>query len=198
MLLNEEFVSASHPEVKMSYAWAASRALMEKGVALYGTAEWKGVSNPGSFVANFAEVAVDTLTGMVKITDFLSVNDIGFALNRQMAENQVRGGIQMAAGYALCEDIAVNSDGIPKNDRLSRYHTLNSADMPRVRVILVEEGGDEGPFGAKTIGEVSTIAGTAAIANAVSDALGMEVTELPLTPERIVKWITSEEDWHDN
>lgn len=197
-LLNEQIVSASHPEVKMSYAWAASRALMEKGVALYGTAEWKGVSNPGSFVANFAEVAVDTLTGMVKITDFLSVNDIGFALNRQMAENQVRGGIQMAAGYALCEDIAVNSDGIPKNDRLSRYHTLNSADMPRVRVILVEEGGDEGPFGAKTIGEVSTIAGTAAIANAVSDALGMEVTELPLTPERIVKWITSEEDWHDN
>ena len=58
--------------------------------------------------------------------------------------------------------------------------------------MLVEEGGDEGPFGAKTIGEVCTIAGTAAIASAVSDALGMEITALPLTPERIVKWITTE------
>ena len=176
----------------MSYAEAASRALMEKGVALYDAVEWKGVSNPGSFVANFAEAEVDTLTGMVRVTDFLSVNDVGFALNRQMVENQVRGGIQMAAGYALCEDVAVDAAGNPKNDRLSRYHTLNSADMPRVRVVLVEEGGDEGPFGAKTIGEVCTIAGTAAIASAVSDALGKEITALPLTPERIIKGITTE------
>lgn len=191
-LRDEYVISASHPEVKMSYAEAASRALMEKGVALYDAVEWKGVSNPGSFVANFAEAEVDTLTGMVRVTDFLSVNDVGFALNRQMVENQVRGGIQMAAGYALCEDVAVDAAGNPKNDRLSRYHTLNSADMPRVRVVLVEEGGDEGPFGAKTIGEVCTIAGTAAIASAVSDALGKEITALPLTPERIVKWITTE------
>lgn len=197
-LSDEYVISLSHPEIRMSYAEAASRSLMENGVALYGTAEWNGVSNPGSFVANFAEVEVDTLTGMVRITDFLSVNDIGFALNRQMVENQVRGGIQMAAGYALCEDIAVDMAGNPQNDRLSRYHTLNCVDMPRVRVILVEEGGDEGPFGAKTIGEVCTIAGTAAVASAVSDALGMEITELPLTPERIVKWITEEEDSHEN
>ena len=62
--------------------------------------------------------------------------------------------------------------------------------MPRVRVIFIEEGGDEGPFGAKTIGEVSTIAGAAAIASAVGDALGAEIERLPLTPERIVEIVT--------
>lgn len=186
-------VSRTRLDTNLSYGEVASRALVENGTALFASASWKGVSNPGSFAANFAEVEVDTLTGFVKVTDFLSVNDIGFALNRQMCENQVKGGVQMAAGYALCEDIAVGSDGRPKNDRLSRYHTLNSADMPRVRVIFVEEGGDEGPFGAKTIGEVSTVAGAAAIASAVSDALGAEITRLPLTPERIAEIMTKAE-----
>lgn len=189
-LCGGRIVSRLRPEISMTYAEAASRALMENGAALFESARWSGVSNPGSFVANFAEVEVDTLTGFVKVTDFLSVNDIGFALNRQMCENQVKGGIQMAAGYALCEDIAAGADGRPKNDRLSRYHTLNSVDMPRVRVIFIEESGDEGPFGAKTIGEVSTIAGAAAIASAVGDALGAEIERLPLTPERIVEIVT--------
>ena len=189
-LRNGRVVSCENPEISMTYGEAASRALMENGVALFEAARWSGVSNPGSFAANFAEVEVDTYTGFVKITDFLSVNDIGFALNRRMCENQVKGGVQMAAGYALCEDIAVGADGRPKSDRLSRYHTLNSVDMPRVRVIFVEEGGDEGPFGAKTIGEVSNVAGAAAIASAVGDALGAEITRLPLMPERIIEIVT--------
>ena len=130
---------------------------------------------------------MDTLTGLVKITDFLSVNDIGQAINRQMVFNQIGGGVQMAAGFALCEDLGINSKGVPTKDSLKKYNTLNAVDMPAVKAILVEEGGDKGPFGAKSIGEISTVPGAAAIVNAVNNALGTSIRELPLTPERIVE-----------
>ena len=76
----------------------------------------------------------------------------------------------MAAGFALCEDLGINSKGVPTKDSLKKYNTLNAADMPAVKTILVEEGGDKGPFGAKSIGEISTVPGAAAIVNAVNNA----------------------------
>lgn len=171
----------------ISYRELAARAINELSTEMILTNSYKSDSNPGSYAVNFAEAEVDTLTGLVKITDFLSVNDIGQAINRQMVFNQIGGGVQMAAGFALCEDLGINSKGVPTKDSLKKYNTLNAVDMPAVKAILVEEGGDKGPFGAKSIGEISTVPGAAAIVNAVNNALGTSIRELPLTPERIVE-----------
>lgn len=171
----------------ISYRELAARAINELSTEMILTNSYKSDSNPGSYAVNFAEAEVDTLTGLVKITDFLSVNDIGQAINRQMVFNQIGGGVQMAAGFALCEDLGINSKGVPTKDSLKKYNTLNAVDIPAVKAILVEEGGDKGPFGAKSIGEISTVPGAAAIVNAVNNALGTSIRELPLTPERIVE-----------
>lgn len=171
----------------IGYREIATRAINELSTEMIVTNSYKSDSNPGSYAVNFAEAEVDTLTGLVRVTDFLSVNDIGQAINRQMVYNQISGGVQMAAGFALCEDLGINSKGVPTKDSLKKYNTLNAADMPAVKTILVEEGGDKGPFGAKSIGEISTVPGAAAIVNAVNNALGTAITELPLTPERIVE-----------
>ena len=171
----------------ISYRELAARAINELSTEMILTNSYKSDSNPGSYAVNFAEAEVDTLTGLVKITDFLSVNDIGQAINRQMVFNQIGGGVQMAAGFALCEDLGINSKCVSTKDSLKKYNTLNAVDMPAVKAILVEEGGDKGPFGAKSIGEISTVPGAAAIVNAVNNALGTSIRELPLTPERIVE-----------
>lgn len=170
----------------ISYQELATKLLINDGVELIHTETYKSRTNPGSYLANYVETEIDTFTGLVKITDFLSVNDVGRAINRQMVYNQIKGGIQMAAGYALREELSFDKNGNVKNDRLSRYHTFNAADMPNVRVELIEMGEANGPFGAKGVGEASTIAGTAAIVNAVNNALGTNLSNLPLTPEKIV------------
>ena len=88
---------------------------------------------------------------------------------------------------ALIEDLKVDyKTGRIKGDSFSRYHLINAPDMPPVNVILLEEGEDAGPFGAKSIGEIATIPICPAVVNAVNHALGTNLTTLPLTPERIV------------
>jgi len=147
---------------------------------------YKPKGNPASFGAHFAEVAVDTYTGLVRVTDFLAVHDVGRAINPRLLEGQIFGGVQMGIGMALTEELTWNSRGMPKNDSFSRYHLVNSPDMPPVRVLLVEEEEPGGPFGAKSIGEICTVPTAPAVVNAVNAALGTELTELPLTPERVL------------
>ncbi len=148
---------------------------------------YKPSGNPASFGVHFAAVRVDTYTGLVRVEDFLAVHDVGRAINPRLLEGQIFGGVQMGIGMALTEELLWNSQGTPKNDSFSRYHLINSPDMPPVRVLLVEEEEPGGPFGAKSIGEICTVPTAPAVVNAVNAALGTELTELPLTPERILK-----------
>ena len=144
-------------------------------------------SNPASSGVQMAEVAVDTLTGMVQVTDFLAVHDVGRALNPSLLKGQIYGGVQMGIGMALCEELTYDPSGEPRRDSLSRYPLVNAPAMPPVEVLLVEEGEPGGPFGAKSIGEICTVPTAAAVVNAVNRALGTELTELPLTPERVLE-----------
>ncbi|MEG1799328.1 MAG: molybdopterin cofactor-binding domain-containing protein, partial [Synergistaceae bacterium] len=173
----------------MSYADIALKLLMEEKIELIKTVSFNSISNPASYSANFTEVEVDTMTGLVSVKEFLSVNDIGQALNRGMVYRQVQGAVQMALGYGLREEIEYDSKGYPVTTSLKKYHPFNCADMPRVETILIEDHFGDGPFGAKGVGESATIAGAAAVVNAVNNALGTAMTELPLTPEKILKAI---------
>ncbi|PIE53918.1 MAG: aldehyde oxidase [Dethiosulfovibrio peptidovorans] len=145
--------------------------------------------NPASYGVNFAEVQVDTLTGLIQVTDFLAVHDVGKAINPAMVRGQIYGGIQMGIGMALTEELVYDKQGHPKSDSLSRYHMINAPDMPPIQVMLVEEYEPGGPFGAKSIGEISTVPTAAAVVNAVNRALGTSMTDLPLTPERVLQAI---------
>lgn len=134
---------------------------------------------------------VDTYTGLVRVLDVVAVHDIGKAINPGFVKGQIYGGVHMGIGIALTEDIAIDpKTGRAKGDSFRKYHTLNAPDMPNVRVLLIEEQEDCGPFGAKSIGEIATIPTAPAVVNAVNHALGTRLTTLPLTPERIIEAIT--------
>jgi len=161
------------------------------GGTVNGTATYVASANPSSYAAHFTEVEVDTLTGRVKVRDYLAAHDVGRAINPMLVEGQIHGGIQNGIGYALFEDVEINeTTGVMKADRFSRYHMVNAPEMPKVDVLLIEKGEWTGPFGAKAVGEIATIPVAPAVVNAVNHALGTKLTDLPLTPEKILAALT--------
>jgi xanthine dehydrogenase molybdenum-binding subunit len=147
---------------------------------------YESPGNPTSYGAHFAQVAVDRLTGRVRMLDYVAVHDIGQAINRGFVEGQIQGSVQMGMGMALSEELAVDASGRVLNGRLSRYTVPNAPEMPPIRVALIEAGEELGPFGAKSVGEIATVPVAPAIINAVNHALGTRITTLPALPERIV------------
>lgn len=149
--------------------------------------KYQAKANPAVYAVNFAEVEIDKLTGLVRVTDALAVHDIGQAINRGFVEGQIQGAIQMGIGYALSEEIELDGKGNIKSDTFAKYHVVNMPDMPKVKVLLIEEPDANGPFGAKSVGEISTCAMAPAVINAIEHGLGIEIEKLPATPERILK-----------
>ncbi len=177
-------------------ALADLAALIEaQGAALPGAANtYRAIANPGSYAAHFAAVEVDLFTGRVRVNDYLAVHDVGRAINPMLVEGQIHGGVQIGIGYALYEDVDIDAlTGVMRGDRFSRYSLVNAPEMPDVDTVLIEKGEPTGPFGAKAIGEIATIPVAAAIVNAVNHALGSSLSDLPLTPERIVAWLEENE-----
>ena len=103
-----------------------------------------------------------------------------------MVEGQFQGAAQMGIGFALCEEVRLDDQGHAAPTGFKDYLLVNAPEMPNVRVILVEHPGDDGPFGAKSVGEISVVPVAPAVVNAVNRALGTELSDLPLTPERVL------------
>ncbi|MDR1049150.1 MAG: molybdopterin-dependent oxidoreductase [Synergistaceae bacterium] len=142
--------------------------------------------NPGSYGVHFVDLTVDVLTGRVRIEKYVAVHDVGRALDRAFVEGQIYGGVQMGLGMALCEDLSFDAKGRPSAVNFDKYVMVNAPDMPDVEIVLVEEGEEGGPFGAKSVGEIAAVPSAPAVANAINRALGLKLTVLPLTPARIV------------
>ena len=171
---------------RIEIADAAREILCKNRVTLDVSIEHRPDMNPASFGAHFAEVEVDTLTGLVRVTKYLAVHDIGQAVNRCFVEGQIYGGVQMGIGMALTEELAFDRDGRPSASNFDKYHMINAPDMPEVEIMLIEDQEPGGPFGAKSIGEICTVPVSAAVVNAVNRALGSSMTYLPLTPAKVV------------
>jgi len=154
--------------------------------AIRAAVTYYATSNPGSYSVQFAEVEVDCATGLTAVTDFLAVGDVGRAINRGMVKAQFQGAVQMGIGYALYEHVDVDEAGRSGVDGFKNYHMVNAPDMPDIDVLLVEHEGDHGPFGAKSVGEIAMVPTAAAVVNAVNNALGTELSDLPLIPDRII------------
>jgi xanthine dehydrogenase molybdenum-binding subunit len=142
------------------------------------------VSAAYGFAAQAALVEVDEATGKVVVLRLASAHDVGRALNPLAAEGQIHGGIHMGLGYALTEELVVR-EGQVLTASFMDYALVQPAEMPELVIRLIESVDPEGPFGAKGLGESGVIPVAAAVANAVHDAVGVRIRELPLGPERV-------------
>ena len=152
-----------------------------------------GPSPAYSYSAQVAEVRVDEETGQVRIVKMWAAHDCGRALNPLSVEGQVIGSVSMGLGQALQEEM-IWRDGFLMNPGLLEYRSPASGDSasPDIVPILVERIDPEGPFGAKEASEGSLAAAIPAVANAIFDAVGVRITDLPLSPERILRALRSQ------
>jgi CO/xanthine dehydrogenase Mo-binding subunit len=139
---------------------------------------------PG-FAAHMVEVMADPDTGDVRPTRYVAVQDVGRAINPAGIEGQMHGGATQGLGWALYEQLAYDASGQLLSATLMDYALPTAEMVPPFETCIVEVPAPEGPLGARGVGEPPVIPGAAAVANAVRDALGVRVTELPLTPERV-------------
>jgi CO/xanthine dehydrogenase Mo-binding subunit len=138
-----------------------------------------------SYATHIAKVRVDKLTGLVKVEKVWAAHDVGKAINPAGIEAQVEGGVAQGIGYALTEDFKMQN-GKVLTDNLSTYLLPTALDISDVETIIVEDPEPLGPWGAKGIGEPAIIPTAAAIANAVSNAIGKPINEIPISPEKIL------------
>ncbi len=149
-----------------------------KGAAV-GTSPAYGCS------AQVVEVTVDMETGKVTVDSMTDAHDCGFAINRTNVEGQMQGSLSMGLGEALFEEVKFDEKGRILNPTLGEYRIPTSLDMPNVNTIIIESDEPNGPFGAKEVGEGAIMPTIPAILNAVYDATGVRVRELPVTAERL-------------
>ena len=143
-------------------------------------------TSPPPFMVGIAEVDVDKLTGEIKVHDYVSVVDCGTVINPNLARVQAEGGIVQGIGMALSEDITYSNEGKMRNRNFLQYKLPTRVDVPSVRVEFESSYEDNGPFGAKSIGEVVINTPTSAIASAVKHATGVQVRTLPITAEKVL------------
>lgn len=147
----------------------------------------QGQAHPDyTYGAMAIEVAVDTETGEVRILKCIAAHDVGQCINRAAVDGQIHGGIQNGLGYALTEEM-IYKEGKLITPSFSEYLMLTAMDMPPIETIILESHSGIGPFGAKGIGEPGMTPAAPAVANAIADAIGTRVFEMPITPERIVR-----------
>ena len=148
---------------------------------------------PLMLYTQWAEVEVDTETGEVTVLKIVAAHDVGKAINPQKVEGQIEGGCLMGLGFALMEEVVVE-EGTIVNPRFSSYLIPTTKDAPDIISLIVEEQEESGPFGAKGVGEPPLIPTAPAILNAVSNALGVRITAMPLTPEKILAALEKKEE----
>ncbi|MCG8603825.1 molybdopterin-dependent oxidoreductase, partial [bacterium] len=146
---------------------------------------WRaGLSPTYSYQSYTAQVDVDPDTFEVRVEKVWAAHDCGRALNPLAVEGQIEGCIHMGLGQALCEEMPYLKGNIQGPNFLD-YRTLTPMQMPEVDVIMVETNDPEGPFGAKEAGEGPLLPILPAVANAIYDAIGVRMYELPMTPDKI-------------
>lgn len=138
------------------------------------------------YASQAAEVELDTETGQARVLKITAAHDLGKAINPQTCEGQIEGALVMGTGYALFEEI-LQREGRVLNPSFMDYRVPTALDAPRMVPILVEERHKEGPLGAKGLGEPGLAPTAAAIANAVFNAVGVRIKDLPLTPEKVLQ-----------
>jgi 4-hydroxybenzoyl-CoA reductase subunit alpha len=183
----------------LTFAEASRLAFLELGTVV-GTGLYRppplGGSHKGAAVGTSpaygcstqaAEVAVDLETGRVRVTRMVAAHDCGQAINRTQVEGQMQGCVSMGLGEALMEEVVFTPEGRIANASLADYRIPTALDVPPIETIIVESQEPNGPFGAKEVGEGAIMPTIPAILNAIYDATGVQLDELPASPERVLE-----------
>ncbi len=194
----------SFPQRHLAIGDVALQAQSVKGQPAIGSASWNpptvpmdpdtGQGKPFNtyvYATQIAEVDVDDETGEVDVLRIIAAHDCGTPINPMLVEGQVEGGISMGLGFALQEEILFDAEGRQINPNLTNYIMPTSMDMPEIEVVFVDNYDPTGPFGAKGVGEPTSVPTAAAILNAIHDAVGVRITSLPATAEKILAAIKS-------
>ena len=198
--LGEAYQIKNRPEMAISFQDMISQAIAGTGtITVKGTyfvpREFQGIgehrgaavgSSPGfSYAATVAEVSVDEDTGQVSVDKIWCAHDCGFAINPLSVEGQIQGGVWMGMAQAICEETRYQ-EGMHMNPNFLDYRFPTMMESPDIEVKLIEPIDPNGPFGAKEASEGALSSVLGAVASAVRDAIGIEMTETPLTPDRIL------------
>ena len=155
------------------------------GGPIVGSASVNVADATPAFVAHICDVEVDPDTGHTKILRWTAAQDVGRAIHKGYVEGQVQGGVVQGIGWALNEEYFYDDKGLMKNAGFLDYRMPVALDLPMIDVVLVEVGNPSHPFGAKGVGEVNICGTMAAVANAIEDAVGVRITDLPISPPRL-------------
>ena len=152
---------------------------------IMGIASYVSPSSPPPFAAQFAEVTVDTETGAVRVDKLVMAVDSGVIVNPLTASGQIEGGMTQALGYAVCEEMVYDGKGRARERNFDHYHIFRANEMPELTVIFVETFEPTHPFGVKAVAEIPMDGVAPAVGNAILDAVGVNIDEIPATPEKI-------------
>jgi putative selenate reductase molybdopterin-binding subunit len=152
---------------------------------IMGIGSYVSPVSPPPFAAQFAEVTVDTETGQVTVDRLLMALDCGVIVNPTTASGQVEGGMSQALGYAVSEEMVFDESGRVVNPRFGDYRIFSADEMPEMEVIFVETYEPSHPFGVKAVAEIPLDGVAPAVGNAVYDAIGVQIPDIPLTPEKV-------------
>jgi len=152
---------------------------------IMAVASYMSPVSPPPFAAQFAEVTVDTETGQVTVDKLVMALDCGRIVNPATASGQIEGGMAQALGYGVCEEMLFDAKGRSLNPRFDAYRVMRADEMPQMTTIFVETDEPTHPFGVKAVAEIPMDGVAPAVANAVYDAVGVQVKGLPLTPEKV-------------
>ena len=186
VLTNQQVQVIGSPGHSIALGELAEAAVSSEEGAISGRWILSKIPTYPSFSVNIATVEVDPETGHVYLLDLVAGQDVGKALNPMLVEGQIQGGATQSIGFGLMEGFRYDEKGRMLNPNLLDYAIPTALDVPEIRTVVVEDGCEHGPYGAKGVGEPPIIPGGAAVANAIFDAVGARVTQLPMTPEQVV------------
>jgi len=159
---------------------------------IMGVGSYVSPVSPPPFAAQFAEVTVDTETGQVTVDRLLMALDCGVIVNPTTASGQVEGGMSQALGYAVSEEMVFDEYGHLVNPRFGDYRIFSADEMPEMEVIFVETYEPSHPFGVKAVAEIPLDGVAPAVGNAVYDAIGVQIPDIPLIPEKVWRALRQE------
>jgi CO/xanthine dehydrogenase Mo-binding subunit len=174
------------PSRSVDFVKIAKRSMSKTTPVLGNGASAQHNQAPG-FAAHLAKVKVDRETGEVKILEYVAAQDVGKAINPREVEGQVHGGVTQGLGWALYEEMIYDDSGTLLSGSLMDYTVLNAPQVPSMETILVEVPSPDGPFGARGVGEPPVIPGGGTLNSAIFNAVGIHMTEMPMTPQRVIK-----------
>ena len=175
----------SDPELKFTFKEIAAR-LNATGGPITGRGNVSPTGVGGSFATHIVDVEVDPETGKIDILRYTAVQDVGKAVHPSYVEGQIQGGVVQGIGWALNEEYVFDANGSMENPTFLDYRMPTSLDLPMIDTVLVEVANPGHPFGVRGVGEVPLVPPLAAIANAVYNAVGVRMNELPMSPANVL------------